>query len=251
MSAALIRYSPLLILAIAWQLVSQFEFVSSTALPPLTQIGAAWLDLLTSGDLQKNAVPSLYRGGAGLVLAIAFGTALGIAMAWWRPVNVVLGPLVEAFYPMPKSALIPVTVIWLGFGDGSKILLIFLGCMLPVTIGAYNGARSTEQVLVWSARCMGASRLRMMWDVVLPSALPELLNGIRTALALAFILMVTSELIVAREGLGNLIGFLGANGSYAAMYAVVLTVAFLGFAADRIYQTLTQRVLAWRETGLA
>lgn len=251
MRAALIRYSPLLILAIAWQLVSQFELVSSTALPPLTQIGNAWIDLLTSGDLQKNAAPSLYRGGVGLMLAIAFGAALGIAMAWWRPVNVVLGPLVEALYPMPKSALIPVTVIWLGFGDGSKILLIFLGCMLPVTIGAYNGARSTEQLLVWSARCMGASRLRMMWDVVLPSALPDLLNGIRTALALAFVLMVTSELIVAREGLGNLIGFLGANGSYAAMYAVVLTVAFLGFAADRVYQVFMQRVLAWRETGLA
>ena len=167
------------------------------------------------------------------------------------PVNVVFGPLVEAFYPMPKSALIPVTVIWLGFGDGSKILLIFLGCMLPVVIGAYNGARSTEQVMVWSARSMGAGRLRMMWDVVIPSALPEIMNGIRTALALAFILMVTSELIVAREGLGNLIGFLGANGSYAAMYAVVLTVAFMGFAADRIYQLAARRVLAWREAALS
>ena len=172
MRAALIRYSPLLILALAWQLISHFEFVSSSALPPLTDIGSAFIDLLKSGDLQKNAAPSLYRGGVGLLLAIGFGTIVGIAMAWWRPVNVVFGPLVEAFYPMPKSALIPVTVIWLGFGDGSKILLIFLGCMLPVIIGAYNGARSTEQVLVWSARSMGAGRLRMMWDVVIPSALP-------------------------------------------------------------------------------
>ena len=154
-------------------------------------------------------------------------------MAWWKPVNVLLSPLVEMFYPLPKSALIPVTVIWLGFGDGSKILLIFLGCMLPVTIGAFNGARSSEQALVWSARSMGASRLRMLWDVVLPSAMPELLNGIRTALALSFILLVASELIVAQKGFGYLIGFLGANGSYDAMYAVVLTVAFLGFAADR------------------
>jgi ABC-type nitrate/sulfonate/bicarbonate transport system permease component len=167
-------------------------------------------------------------------------------MAWWRPVQMLAGPLVEAFYPMPKSALIPVTVIWLGFGDGSKILLIFLGCMLPVTIGAYNGARSTEQVHVWSARSMGASRLRVLGDIVLPSALPELLNGIRTALALAFILLVTSELIVAREGLGNLIGYLGANGSYEAMYAVVLTVAFLGLAADRLFQAFMRRQLAWQ-----
>ena len=117
------------------------------------------------------------------------------------------------FYPLPKSALIPVTVIWLGFGDGSKILLIFLGCMLPVTIGAFNGARASEQALVWSARSMGASRLRMLWDVVVPSAMPEMLNGVRTALALSFILLVASELIVAQKGFGYLIGWLGANGS--------------------------------------
>jgi ABC-type nitrate/sulfonate/bicarbonate transport system permease component len=148
---------------------------------------------------------------------------------------------------MPKSALIPVTVLWLGFGDGSKILLIFLGCMLPVTIGAFNGARGSDQALVWSARSMGASRVRMLWDVVLPSALPEILNGIRTALALAFILLVSSELIVAREGLGYLIGYLGANGTYDAMFAVVMTVAILGFAADRAYQALMERLLLWRE----
>ena len=94
---------------------------------------------------------------------------------------------------------------------------------------------------------MGANRLRMLWDVVLPSALPELLNGIRTALALSFILLVASELIVARAGFGYLIGFLGANGSYDAMYAVVLTVAFLGFACDRGYQMLMRRMLIWRE----
>src|SRR6266702_8147810 len=151
-------------------------------------------------------------------------------MAWWRPVHVAVGPLVEIFYPMPKSALIPVTVVWLGFGDGSKILLIFLGCMLPVTLGAFNGARSSDRVLVWSARSMGASRLRMLWDVVVPSAMPEMLNGVRTALALSFILLVSSELIVARQGLGYLIGFLGADGAYEPMFAVVMTVAFLGFA---------------------
>jgi len=249
MKAALIRYSPLAILAIAWQLIAQFELVSSTALPPLTQVATAWLDLLTSGELLTNAGLSLYRGGVGLLLSIVIGAPLGIAMAWWKPVDIALSPLVEAFYPMPKSALIPVTVIWLGFGDGSKILLVFLGCMLPVTIGAFNGARSSEQVLVWSARSMGASRLRMLWDVVLPSAMPDILNGIRTALALAFILMVTSELIVARGGLGNLIGYLGANGSYDAMYGAVLTVAFLGFAADRLYQMFMQRMLAWRQVG--
>lgn len=243
----LVRYLPLVILAIAWETVSRLQLVSSSALPPLSEIAVAWWDLLKSGELVTNAAASLWRGGAGLFLSILVGGALGIFMAWWRPVNIVLGPLVEALYPMPKSALIPVTVIWLGFGDGSKILLILLGCMLPVTIGAYNGARGSDQALVWTARGMGASRLRMLWDVVLPSATPELLNGIRTALALSFILLVSSELIVAREGLGYLIGSLGSNGNYDAMYAVVLTVAFIGFAADRVYQLFQDRMLRWQQ----
>lgn len=244
---AFLRYSPLLIIALAWEASSRLGLVSTLTLPALSDVIAAWLDLAKSGDLTTNGLSSLWRGGAGLALAIVIGGALGIAMAWWRPVNVLLGPLVELFYPMPKSALIPVTVLWLGFGDGSKILLIFLGCMLPVTIGAYNGARGCDRMLVWSARSMGASRLRALWDVVLPSAMPELLNGIRTALALAFVLLVSSELIQARSGLGYLIGFLGSSGVYDAMFAVVLTVAFLGFLADRLYLLLMRRALIWRE----
>ena len=243
----IVRYLPLVLLAIAWEVAARLELVSSTALPPLSDVIGAWIDLLKDGDLVTNGLSSLYRAFAGLALAVLVGATLGIVMAWWRPVNTLLSPLVEMFYPLPKSALIPVTVIWLGYGDGSKILLIFLGCMLPVTVGAFNGARASEQALVWSARSMGASRLRMLWDVVVPSALPELLNGVRTALALSFILLVSSELIVAQKGFGYLIGSLGANGTYDAMYAVVLTVAFLGFAADRFYLMITRRALAWRE----
>jgi NitT/TauT family transport system permease protein len=245
--SALVRYLPLALLAVGWEFVARLGVVSRLALPPLSHVLLAWVEMIRSGELISNGAASLWRAGAGLTLAIAVGAMLGIAMAWWRPVNAALGPLVEMFYPMPKSALIPVTVLWLGFGDASKILLIFLGCMLPVTMGAFNGARGSDEALVWSARSMGASRLRMLWDVVVPSALPEILNGIRTSLALAFILMVSSELIVAREGLGYLIGYLGANGTYDAMFAVVLTVAFLGFAADRACQAVVERLLLWRE----
>src|SRR5216684_3336381 len=219
----LVRYSPLLILALAWEAASRLHLVSSLALPPLTDVVQAWVELIQSGELVSNGLSSLYRAGAGLALAIAVGSALGIFMAVSRPVNAMLGPLVELFYLMPKSAL------------------------LPVTIGAYSGARGSAQHLIWSARSMGARGLRMIWDVVVPSALPELLNGVRTALALSFILLVSSELIVARQGLGNLIGYLGANGSYDAMFAVVLTVAFIGFLADRVYQAVVERALRWRE----
>jgi ABC-type nitrate/sulfonate/bicarbonate transport system permease component len=243
----LLDFAPLLILALLWEAVVRLHLVSADLLPSLSAVLEAWWKLAFDAELWRSAGASLYRGGAGLALAIVFGGALGIAMAWWQPVNATVSPLVEALYPMPKSALIPVTALWLGFGDGSKILLIFLGCMLPVTLGAFNGARSSEQALVWSARSMGASRLAVLRDVVLPSALPELLNGVRTALALSFVLLVSAEMIVARSGLGYLIGFLGEGGVYDAMFAVVLTVAFLGFFADRLYLLFYRRVLRWRD----
>jgi NitT/TauT family transport system permease protein len=264
------RYLPLLIIAAIWEFSSRVGLVSPLALPSLSSVLVAWVDLFVpanpspglvmsfagigawlawvfSGDLIVNGLDSLWRLGMGLGMAISIGTLIGVLMAWYRPVDALLNPIVQVFYPMPKSALIPVTVLWLGFGHWSKIVLIFIGCMLPVTLSAYNGARGTEQALVWSARSLGASRRRTLFEVVLPSALPELLNGIRTALALSFILMVSSELIVARSGLGYMIGWLGDGGVYDAMFAVTLSVAALGFAADRGYLMFIKRVLSWRE----
>src|SRR5262245_12028058 len=173
MNAALLRYMPLLLLALAWEVGARTGLVSTLALPPLSTVIASWIDLVKDGELVTNGAASLWRAGAGLFLGIVVSAGLGSFLAWWCRGNGRISPLVEVFYPMPKSALIPVTVLWLGFGNGSKILLIFLGCMLPVTVGAFNGARSSEQALVWSARSMGANRLRMLWDVVVPSALPE------------------------------------------------------------------------------
>lgn len=244
---ALWRYMPLILLAVLWEAVSRLGIVSSLVLPSLSSVLIAGFDLLKTGELITNGAASLWRASAGLGAAIVLGTAVGVFMAWYRPVLILANPIVQLFYPMPKSALIPVTVLWFGFGHMSKIVLIFIGCMLPVTLSAFNGARGTDKVLIWSARSLGASRRQTLWEVVIPSALPELLSGIRTSLAFAFILLVSSELIVAREGLGYMIGWLGDGGVYDAMFAVVLTVSLLGFIADRGFLMLMRRILVWRE----
>lgn len=245
--AGLWRYTPILILAAVWEAATRLGWVSPLEMPALDKVVTAWWSLMASGDLVSNGALSLARGAAGLGLAIVIGVPIGVLMAWYKPVRTIFNPLVQAFYPLPKSALIPVTVLWLGFGSASKIVLIFIGCMLPITLSAFNGARSTEQVLVWSARSLGAGRTATFLEVVLPSALPEILAGIRIALAFAFVLLVTTELIAARAGFGYMIGFLGDGGVYDAMFAVVLTVSFLGFAADRAWLLLMRRVLRWRE----
>jgi len=241
------RYVPLLILALGWEAAPTFGLVSTHTLPTLSSVLVALGKLTLSGDLLVHGASSLYRTAAGLGLAIIAGTAAGLFMAWSGLVQAIVQPVIRLFYPMPKSALIPVLALWLGFGDGSKIALIFLGCLLPITIGAYNGARGSEQTLVWSARSLGASRLRMLWDVMVPSALPELLAGIRIALAYSFILLVSSELVAAQKGLGYMIGMLGEGGVYDAMFAMVLTIGALGFFADRAFQYGARRILQWQE----
>jgi NitT/TauT family transport system permease protein len=244
---AMMRYVPLLLLAMLWEACTRFGIISELVLPPLSGVIASWITLFESGNLLYHTGASLLRGAAGLISAIVLGTALGILMARVVPIRIVFRPLVQMFYPIPKSALIPLMMIWLGVGDTSKIVLIFLGCMLPVTVSAYNGARGVDQVLIWSARSLGATRGEVLREVIAPAALPEILAGIRTALALSFLLLVSSELLISREGLGYLISNFGDGGLYNRMFAVVLTVSALGFAADRGYLAFTRWMLAWRE----
>ena len=103
----LVRYLPLVLLAVLWETAARLELVSSSALPSLSDVVVSWIDLVKTGELTGNTGASLYRAAMGLFLAIVIGTALGIGMAWSKPINVLLSPLVEIFYPLPKSALIP------------------------------------------------------------------------------------------------------------------------------------------------
>lgn len=240
------RFTPLLVLAIAWEATSQFGLVSQYALPPFSAVAGAFVSMADT-DLWTHTAMSLSRGGTAWGCAILFGVSIGVLMAWYRPVRVLVNPVMQCLYPMPKSALIPLTIMWIGLGDASKITLIFIGCLLPIVISSYNAARGTDDLLLWSARSLGASEKEVLWQVVLPAALPEILNGIRTSLALAFILMVAGELIIANNGVGYLIDILGEAGSYAGMFAVIITISGIGFFADRAFVLITRRILIWRE----
>ena len=241
------RYLPLILLAILWEAAPRLHFVDPSELPPLSAVAAAWWGLLKDGDLWTNGVSSFINWSFGLGGSILIGIALGVLMAWYQTVDDVASPLVKALYPMPKSALIPVMILWLGLGAGSKIASIGMSCLLPVILSAYNGARGVDHTLIWSARACGASEREVLLEVVLPGALPEIMAGIRNAVAISFIVLVASELLVGQRGLGYLISFLGEGGVYDAMFAVVITVSALGFFADRAYLYFMRRTLVWRE----
>jgi NitT/TauT family transport system permease protein len=244
--ATLWRFTPLLILAVVWEAVTQVGLISEFALPRLTDVAVSFIDMV-GGDLYEHTAMSLARGGIAFAAAVVAGVLLGVLMAWYRPLRVLVDPVLRCFYPMPKSALIPVTIMWIGLGDASKVSLIFIGCLLPVVLSSFNAARGVDDVLLWSARGMGASEREVLWEVVVPAAMPEILNGIRTGLAFAFILMVSGELIISNNGIGYLIDVLGEGGDYAGMFAAVVTISVVGFLADRLYVAITNRLLAWRE----
>ncbi|TKT69202.1 ABC transporter permease [Aquamicrobium sp. LC103] len=246
-SRGALRYSPIAILLIVWELLGATGLISRQMLPGLGEIFGELVAAVVSGDLLYNCARSLMRAGSGLLCAVVVGIVAGLLMASFRPLRLLINPIVQIFYPMPKSALIPVVMIWLGLGDASKILLIFLGCLLPVVVGTYNGARGINPFMIWSARSLGASKLEVIHEIVLPGAMPEILNGVRTALAFSFILMVSSEFLIATDGVGYMISSLGDGGIYPAMFAVIFFVAGIGFLADRIYAAFARRQLAWRE----
>jgi NitT/TauT family transport system permease protein len=243
----LARYAPLLLLLGLWEAASRSGLVAAQMLPPFSSVAVAFWGLVLDGDLVTNAASSLWRALVGFAGAVVVGTLLGAGMALSRTVRLAVNPLVQFFYPLPKSALIPLVLIWFGLGDASKVVLIFLGCLLPNILGTYNGIAGVDQSLVWSARSLGAKRLAIIFGVMLPAAMPQILTGLRTAIAFAFLLMVTSELVIARDGLGYLIGRLGDSGVYPAMFAVIIAVTALGFAADRGFLMLTNFLLRWRE----
>ncbi len=245
--AAFTRLVPLFILAAMWELVSRSGLVSTSSLPPLTDVLAIFAGE-HARDLVWNTWLSLVRGTIALAFAIPFGVAAGILIAWYLPVRVILNPLLQSLYPMPKVALIPLTIIWLGIGNLSKVSLIFVGALVPIVMSAYQGARSVETTLLWTARSLGARESQVLREVVLPAALPEILNGVRTAIALSFILIVAGEFVIANNGVGNLINLWGQAGEYPSMFAGVLTISAAGFVADRAFVTFSNWLLAGRQS---
>lgn len=240
-------YAPLAVILVLWQVLAMAQLVPSEMLPsPLLVTEGLW-HLVIGGDLAYHIGVSVYRQMAGFILAAIFGISLGIGMAHVEWVRTVFEPLVRIIYPLPKSALIPLLILWFGIGHNSKIFAVFLGCLLPIIISAFNGTRGVPEQLAWSARSLGTKPVAILWKVYFAAALPEIMSGLRIALAMSYTLLISSEFLIARAGLGFLIQNLGELGDYAGMFAGILIVALIGFGADRLFVTIMGRVLRWQE----
>lgn len=244
-----IRFLPVLLLFGAWEALTAPRIIPEAYIPRLSTVLVALGDLLSSGEFYMHAFFSFYRMFVGLALSVVAGVALGIGMAWNASMKRFWGPLLAMTYPIPKPAIIPLFIIWLGIGDVSKITVIALGCIIPIIISSYNATQSVDRYLIWSALAKGTSERQIMRKVILPAAMPNIAVAIRVSLAVAFILLVSSEFIAANEGLGHLTFSYGAVGANDYMFGAILIIVAVGFAADRGYVAFMRKALAWHEFG--
>jgi NitT/TauT family transport system permease protein len=198
------------------------------------------------GDL-INILASLRRMAIGLSLAVTLAIPLGLMMGRSRAVASFFNPLLMVIYPVPKAALMPIIMLWLGVGDVSKTLVIFLGVSLPIIYHSFQGARAVEEKMLWSGAAMGMSAAQRMLRIVLPAALPEILTGCRTGLVLALITMVTSEMIARQSGAGNILFNALDMAQYDTVFAMIIIIGAMGIILDAAFERLRGALVKWSE----
>lgn len=243
------RLVPLAIAAALWQAASIIAGPGQDFLPGLPAIAAAGIELVAGTEIRDNLLVTLLRAALGLAAAIPAGVAIGTALARSEAFNAVAYPLVAATYSLPKAALIPLLVLWTGVGTVTSCVVVFLSCLLPVVVHTQQGVGSTPHLAVWSAQSMGAGPARILWTVRLPHALPAIFTGVRIALGFSFVLAVSSEMVASTSGVGKLIFMYGENGSYSYMFAAILFVVAVAFAADRALVAAGAWCLKWNRQG--
>ena len=228
-----------------WQVAALFLDTDSfpTALDAIRAIPS----ILGDKESLINILASLRRMAIGFGVGVGVSIPLGLMMGRSRAVASFFNPLLMITYPVPKAALMPIIMLWLGVGDVAKTLVIFLGVSLPVVFHSFQGAKAVEEKMLWSGAAMGLSAAQRMIRIVLPSALPEILIGCRTGLVLALITMITSEMIARQSGAGNILFNALDMGQYDTVFAMIIIVGAMGIGLDAAFENLRGRLVRWSE----
>ena len=233
----------------AWWAVTYFGLIEPLFLPsPQAVAKRGWL-VLSQGymdsSLWQHLAASLQRIGLGLFAAVLTAIPLGIAIGRYRIARGIFDPLIEFYRPIPPLAYLPLIVIWCGIGELSKVLLIFLAIFAPIAISTATGVRNVDPSKIRAAQSLGASQAQLIRYVILPSALPEILTGIRIGLGVGWSTLVAAELIAATSGLGFMV-------QSAAQFLVtdvvilgILLIALIAFALEMGLRALQRKLVPW------
>lgn len=241
-----IRISSLVGFFVLWEGICQLGLVNPLFLPAPSGVLLTFGKLLRTGELATHVSVSLYRALLGFALAAVIAVPHGILIAWFRTVEDTTNPLVELFRPIPAVALIPVAILWFGIGDLSKIMIIAFACYFPIILNTISGVRQMDVNLLKVARLFGANRVQTLTKIILPSALPSIMTGLRLGIAVALILLIVTEMIGARSGLGFMIIDAEYTFKTERMFAGIFTIGFIGFFLNELMVAVEQRLTKWK-----
>jgi taurine transport system permease protein len=244
-SSAWMSFATIIGLVALWWVATHSGWIKPLFLPKPEAIWTAVRQSI-AGDLDNNTLWvhigwSLVRVLGAFVLAVVVGIPLGLAMGVSRWARGFFDPVIEFYRPLPPLAYLPLMIIWFGIGEESKILLIFLACFAPVALAARAGVRSVNPEQMNAARSMGASRSQVLRYVVLPSALPEILVGLRIGMGVGWTTLVAAEMVAANAGLGQMV--LNAS-NFLRTDVVVMGIIVIGFFAF-LFELAMRRLEAW------
>lgn len=239
----------ILVLLLVWWLVSWQGWVAPLFLPPPQAVLAkGWL-LATQGYMEatlwQHLAASLGRIGLALLAAASLGVPLGMAIGLNRWARGIFDPLIELYRPIPPLAYLPLIVIWFGIGEFSKVLLIFLAILAPIVIATATSVRAVDGSRLRAAQSLGATRRQLLSQVVLPSALPDILTGLRIGLGAGWSTLVAAELVAATRGLGFMVQ---SAAQFLVTDVVVLgiaVIALVAFSLELGLRALQRRFVPW------
>ncbi|WP_447887061.1 taurine ABC transporter permease TauC [Serratia fonticola] len=240
----------LLVVLAVWWAVTALQLISPLFLPAPQQVLHQLVVIASpqgfmDATLWQHLAASLGRILVALLAAVVIGVPVGIAMGLSETVRGLLDPLIEIYRPVPPLAYLPLMVIWFGIGETSKILLIYLAIFAPVTLSTVAGVRSVAQVRIRAAQALGANRWQLLRFVVLPSALPEILTGIRIGLGVGWSTLVAAELIAATRGLGFMVQSAGEFLATDVVIAGISVIAIIAFGLELGLRALQRRLTPW------
>jgi len=233
----------LLIAFCAWQFLSTFVF-NPFLIPPPLEVFRVAIPMLQSGEILSDVSISMVRVLVGFTTGSLAGVVLGVLLGRIRLLHDLLDPIIELLRYLSPTAMIPIAVIWFGIGEMSKYFLIFWGTLFIVLINTTAGVWRAPVARQRAAACLGASRLQIFVLVVVPSAVPYIVIGMRVAMASSFMSIIPAEILAADSGIGYLLQQSSMLLQTDRIFVALLTICILGFTVDRIFRFLVDRVLA-------
>lgn len=236
----------IVVLFAAWQGVTALGLEPPILLPSPAGVISAFVTLFSTSDIWADLAESGKELVYGLALASSVGITAGLAIGWYPRLGYFFDPFVNFLYAIPRVALGPLLVVWLGIGLSSKVALVFLIAVFPVLVNTSSGVRSLDQHLLRVARCFGASDLKIFRTIALPGSVPFILGGLRLAVGQALIGVFVAELLGAQHGIGALIENAGQQFQTDIVFAGLLIFAVGGIVLTAIVRWLERRFDAWR-----